>query len=274
MIIFIRRYWCATHVLQTQYTIQIIRCNDSSCCTPWRSNYDRVFPHRFLPPPVPFHRSSRGVKMADIESSSATTNPISPFYGNLFQRIQFHGIVRNHTKNDLLPFDAYCPSLQTKLSSRLCSTCKQYISTSIRLRNHYKIHQHVSNIDYDNIKEENILDDQDLNDPYDISMMSLNSTQTGVYLFTDIMEWLKSDFEDDVIVNVKTKSTATMASEMIRQDRKMATTTTTNIDQTSTQDSLLNGLEYLAMVDDGTSSLGNAQSQETWDDIEELINTI
>ncbi|CAF1564363.1 unnamed protein product, partial [Adineta steineri] len=62
----IDEYWCATHVLQTQYTIQIIRCNNPSCCTPWRSNYIQVFPHRFLPPPVPFNRSSRGVKMVKL----------------------------------------------------------------------------------------------------------------------------------------------------------------------------------------------------------------
>jgi hypothetical protein len=214
--------------------------------------------------------------MADIESSRATINPISPFYGNLFQRIQFHGIVLNHTKNDLLPFDAYCPSLQTKLSSRVCSICKQYIPTSIRLRNHSKIHQqYASFIDYDNNKEENILDDQDLNDPYDMSIIPMHSTQNGVYLFTNIMEWLKSEFEDDVIVNVKPKSTAATAAAMIREDRQMAaTTTTTTIDETFTQDSLLDALLHLAMIDDGTSSIGNSQSQETWDDIEDLIETI
>ena len=267
------RYWCATHVLQTQYTIQIIRCNNPSCCSPWRSNYNRVFPHRFLPPPVPFHRSSRGVRMAEIDSSSAATNPISPFYGNLFQRIQFHGIVLNQTKDNLLPFDACCPSLQTKLSSRLCSICKQYIPISIRLRNHYRIHE--TEIDYDQNKEENILDDHDLHDPYEMSIVTLDSTQKGVYLFSDIKEWLKSDFEDDVIVDAKSKSSAT-----IRKDRQMATTandqtlpqgattTITAPDSQSDNGSLLNALEHLGMVDNGTVS------QQSWDDLEDLIETI
>jgi len=298
------RYWCAIHVIQTQYTIQIIRCNNSSCCTPWRSNYIQVFPHRFLPPPVPFHRSSRGVKMAEIESSSALTNPISPFYGNLFQRIQFHGIVINRTQNDLLPFDACCPSLQTKLSSRICSICKQYIPTSIRLRNHYKIHQQQCSsdlIDYDNNKEENIIDDTDLNDPYD---MSIKSIQKSVHLFTDITEWLKSDFEDDPIVDIKTKSTAAMASAMIRKDKQMeeattiqqeksmtiisnkqqeeiattTTTTTTEIaclnDTQKENGSILDALKHLAMIDDGIDSINNGRSQEIWDYIDDLIDTI
>ncbi len=68
----------------------------------WHSNYIQVFLNRFLLPPVPFKRSSRGIKMVEIESSSATINLISPFYGNLFQRIPSHGIVINRTHNDLL----------------------------------------------------------------------------------------------------------------------------------------------------------------------------
>jgi hypothetical protein len=255
--------------------------------------------------------------MADIESSSAIKNSISPFYGNLFQRIQFHGIVINRTKNDLLPFDAFCPSLQIKLSSRICSICKQYIPTSIRLRNHYKIHQQClsDSIDYNN-KEENIVDDNDLNDPYD---MSIKSTQKGVYLFTDIIEWLKSDFEDDPIVDIKTKSTAATASAMIRKDKQMEETSTIQqeesmtmnsneqqiiINQNSTQEeitiitnntqttttmneiiaclndnqtengSVLAALEHLAMIDDGVDSIGNAPSQQSWDDLDDLIDTI
>ena len=155
--------------------------------------------------------------MADIESSYANINSISPYYGNLFQRIQFHGIVLNHTKNDYLPYDAYCPSLQTKLLSRICSICKQYIPTSIRLHNHYKIHQ--ENNSYDNIyKNEFLLDDNDFNDPYDFER---NLTDKSVYLFTDIVEWLRSDFEDEPIVDCKTKSIAATASAMIRKERQM-----------------------------------------------------
>ena len=165
--------------------------------------------------------------MAEIESSSAANNPISPFYGNLFQRIQFHGIVINRTKNDLLPFDACCPSLQSQLPTRVCSICKQYLPSSLRLRQHYKIHQeqYASNfIDYNNNsnKEEGIVDDNDLHDPYDMTLASLHPTQNSVCLFTDMIEWLKSEFEDDPIVDTKVKSTAANASAMIRKDKQIA----------------------------------------------------
>ena len=86
------------HVLQTQYTVQIIRCNSVECCGPWRSNYIKVFPHRFLPAPVPFERTPFGVRMADRDCQRGQ------FYGSLFQRIQFHGVVIQHTEVILLSF--------------------------------------------------------------------------------------------------------------------------------------------------------------------------
>lgn len=88
----IDEYWCAMHVLQTQYTLQIIRCNSIECCGPWRSNYIEIFPHRFLPAPVPFERTPYGVRMADRDYQKGQ------FYGSLFQRIQFHGVVIQHTQ--------------------------------------------------------------------------------------------------------------------------------------------------------------------------------
>jgi hypothetical protein len=281
--------------------------------------------------------------MADIESSSATINPISPFYGNLFQRIQFHGIVINRTHNDLLPFDACCPSLQTKLPTRICSICKQYIPSSTRLRNHYKIHQqqYASNfLDYNNNKEEDFVDDNDLTDPYEMSMLQIRPTQNGVCLFTNMIEWLRSDFEDDPVVDVKAKSTAATANAMIRKDKQMAaaaaaqampppppppppaTTTTTTatveddtpvairtrsktvtkeqvtMNNTDTQStttttttgtlasqsltdtqtenaSVLDAMEKLGMIDDdGSSIVTIPNSQQSWDDLDDLIEKI
>ena len=88
----IDEYWCAMHVLQTQYTLQIVRCNSVECCGAWRSNYIEVFPHRFLPSPVPFERTPYGVRMAEKDYQKGQ------FYGSLFQRIQFHGVVIEHTQ--------------------------------------------------------------------------------------------------------------------------------------------------------------------------------
>ncbi|CAF2861337.1 unnamed protein product [Rotaria sp. Silwood2] len=117
----IDEYWCATHVLQTQYTIQIVRCNSISCCGLRHSNYIQVFPHRFLSAPVAFERTPRGIAMAECDYQKGV------FYGSLIQRIQFHSVVMQHTQNDILPFDYYCSSVRKELKRHICSIRKQYI---------------------------------------------------------------------------------------------------------------------------------------------------
>ena len=44
--------WKRVHVQQSQYMLQIVKCNDQSCCK-LRTNYFTYFPERFLLPPVP-----------------------------------------------------------------------------------------------------------------------------------------------------------------------------------------------------------------------------
>jgi hypothetical protein len=193
------RYWCATHVLQTQYTIQIIRCNSISCCGPWRSNYIQVFPHRFLPAPVAFERTPRGIAMAERDYQKGV------FYGSLIQRIQFHGVVMQHTQNDILPFDHCCSSARKELKRRVCSICKQYIPSAYRMKNHYKIHQqqYASNcLDYDEDMYDNehrtAIEDEDaeiLSSQRPLPVVT-DPSANGVVIFSDMLDWLKSDFEE------------------------------------------------------------------------------
>ena len=234
--IFHLRYWCATHVFQTQYTIQIVRCTKPECCGPWRSNYIQVFPHRFLPPPVPFNRSSHGVRLAELELSFANTNSASPYYGTLFQRIQFHGIVLHRTKSPLLPFDFFCPSVQAKLHSRICSICKQYIPSATRLRNHYQVHQQryaLNCVDYKFNKDEEFIDEPDPIDTNEMPLSHINPFHNGVFLFQDMIEWLKSDFEDEPITESKPKSTVSIANAMIRKEKQLREAAAAAISDTS-----------------------------------------
>ncbi|UJR34218.1 hypothetical protein I4U23_021624 [Adineta vaga] len=182
----IDEYWCAMHVLQTQYTLQIVRCNSLECCGPWRSNYIEVFPHRFLPSPVPFERTPYGVRMAEKDYQKGQ------FYGSLFQRIQFHGVVIEHTQNEMLPFDFCCSSVKKELRKRTCRICNQYIPSAYRMKNHYKIHaEHYEDFDHDQ-------DDTLVND---IGIESLNENQPITtapppQFKTEMLDWLRSDFDE------------------------------------------------------------------------------
>ncbi|CAF0719285.1 unnamed protein product [Adineta ricciae] len=247
----IDEYWCATHVFQSQYSIQIIRCTKPECCGPWRSNYIQVFPHRFLPPPVPFDRSTAGVSLAELDSSNAATNLISPYYGTLFQRIQFHGIVMERTNNLFLPFDSYCPSVQTKLHSRVCSICKQYVPTAARLRNHYRVHQqkYTANcIDYKFYKDEELIDELDPIEPSTTLPCQINPSLHGVFLFSDMAEWLKSDFEAEPVVESKVKSSASLANAMVRKEKQLQEAAAAAIGLNPSQLGQLNTVESAATI--------------------------
>ncbi|CAF0723868.1 unnamed protein product [Adineta steineri] len=199
----IDEYWCATHVLQTQYTLQIIRCNNIECCGPWRSNYVRVFPHRFLPAPVPFERTIYGIRMADRDYQKGQ------FYGSLFQRIQFHGIVNQHTQNEMLPFDYCCASAKKELKKRTCQICNQYIPSAYRMKSHYKIHaQHYD--DYNHDQDDTL---PPLND-------SSSSTATPSALKTELLEWLRSDFDSESQPTQSASDRVTDSLEKLRVNEK------------------------------------------------------
>ena len=130
------------------------------------------------------------------------------------------------TQNQSVPFDAYCPSVQNKLHARLCSICKQYIPSLVRLRKHYRVHQQryasLNRVDGDPGKEEDVADDDDAIDATDLPSSQVRCGEPGVFVITDLIDWLKSDFEDDPVVETKTKSTAANAMAMIRKEKQAA----------------------------------------------------
>ena len=44
--------WKSKDVRESQYLLQIVKCKDSKCCSPFRSSYLKVAKDRFLPPPI------------------------------------------------------------------------------------------------------------------------------------------------------------------------------------------------------------------------------
>ena len=147
---------------------------------------------------MPFERTPRGIAMADRDYQKGI------FYGSLIQRIQFHGVVMQHTQSDILAFDYSCSSVRKELKRRICSICKQYIPSAYRMKSHYRIHQqqYASNcLEYDDLfEQQNGLG----NDEDDAEMMSSqrplpvvsDPSSNGVVIFSDMLDWLKSDFEE------------------------------------------------------------------------------
>ncbi|CAF1403975.1 unnamed protein product, partial [Rotaria magnacalcarata] len=127
--------WCDRHVLQSQYTLQIVRCDSQDCCGEWRSNFFQVFPQRFLPSPVPFVRGSSGLVIITNDSEQ------DQFYGSLFQRLQLNKLIHKQLNSSSIPFDYFCTSVKQSISKRTCEICNKYFPSMERRKNHCKIHK-------------------------------------------------------------------------------------------------------------------------------------
>ncbi len=55
--------WLRVHVRQSQYLLQIVKCDDLKCCSKWRTSYSKVILQRFLPAPFPFKVSPDGINL-------------------------------------------------------------------------------------------------------------------------------------------------------------------------------------------------------------------
>ena len=50
--------WKSKHVRKSKHFLQIVKCKDSKCCSPFRSSYLKVVKNRFLPPPISVTRTT------------------------------------------------------------------------------------------------------------------------------------------------------------------------------------------------------------------------
>ncbi|CAF1527501.1 unnamed protein product, partial [Rotaria sordida] len=109
---YINEQWCDRHVVQSQYTLQIVRYDSKTRCDEWRSKFPKIFPPYFLSPLVPFARNS-----SDLVSAANDSKP-RKFYGSLFQRLQLNRVVCEEIESDSIPFDCFCTTVQQSLSKQ------------------------------------------------------------------------------------------------------------------------------------------------------------
>ena len=115
------------HVLETQYFTIVLKCDDRTCCKPFKTNVASFFPNRRIPALIPFKFSKTGpvalqlnkevfkedIKFHDIFGRIVLENKIAP--NDLLVKYK-----------DNLPFDVFFPSLQDKVEKRTCEDCQKY----------------------------------------------------------------------------------------------------------------------------------------------------
>ena len=65
--------WLSQHVIQSRYSLQIIKCLNPTCCKPFTTNWLTIFPRRFLPAPAVYKFGSKG--LFPIEPSDYAKKP-------------------------------------------------------------------------------------------------------------------------------------------------------------------------------------------------------
>ena len=57
--------WVAIHVQQSRYCLQIVKCLNPDCCDPYETNWRRIIPKGFLPPPAIYSYGETGLEIVE-----------------------------------------------------------------------------------------------------------------------------------------------------------------------------------------------------------------
>ena len=140
--------WIANHVVQSKYSLQIVKCLDRTCCEEFKTNWNQVFASRFIPPPVPCKFGPKGLEVVEMSEykadlklevpkcrfASLRDRLIAKLSSNEAQKSQ-NGTKRPH------PFDAYCPSMMEKLDNCVCAKCGSCWPSAAAKTRHLKAHK-------------------------------------------------------------------------------------------------------------------------------------
>uniref|UniRef100_A0ABD2X5J3 C2H2-type domain-containing protein n=1 Tax=Trichogramma kaykai TaxID=54128 RepID=A0ABD2X5J3_9HYME len=126
--------WHKEHVRESQYFLQIVKCDDRNCCSDFKSNINIILKDHFLSPPLLLKRQKDGrLTLAD-----PTTDTKGTFFLSLFQRLSIQ-ISCDDPNFCELPYDYHCLSVRESLIDRTCSFCDTYFATMKNAVNHRKI---------------------------------------------------------------------------------------------------------------------------------------
>ena len=129
--------WKSKHVRESQYFLQIVKCKDSKCCSPFRSSYLKVVKDRFLPPPISVTRTTTsGLKWVkrDVDAHYLSLTQ------NLALKAQL-GVTALKNFPKCIPYDCSCPAAQNIMERRLCSKCGLYLASIKEVSLHEQMHK-------------------------------------------------------------------------------------------------------------------------------------
>jgi len=111
------------HVRESQYCLQLVRCNDHQCCTPF--SFRIYFRNDFYL--ILFQRST---------VVKALSRPMP-----LFLNLLLNSMAQKEKMWEFIisPYELYCPSVEPHLSKRCCSVCGIYHASTKSATNHKSV---------------------------------------------------------------------------------------------------------------------------------------
>ncbi len=139
--------WFSEHVRTSQYFLQIVKCNNLSCCTAPRSSYFSIVPSQFFPGPVPLYQTlESGLRATERSNFEKHSFPSLFLSLNLSREL----LTRSTRRFKSLPYDLYNPSVQSQLTERICKHCSLYFASKVMLNTHMRIHKNEKKAQVDN----------------------------------------------------------------------------------------------------------------------------
>ena len=117
--------WHAKHVRESQYLLQIVKCNDGSCCNPRRSSLFRFSLDGFLPPPLPVIQGKNGLEYGE----SAENSKFVSLFTNLAINKSIYPPRAAVKFLKGIPYDFACLNVEKDLPRRVCASCGLYFAT-------------------------------------------------------------------------------------------------------------------------------------------------
>lgn len=101
--------WVVEHCQQFRYCLQIVKCQDPSCCLSFETNWFTVIPDRFTPLPSIYEHTNNG--SAPVELSFQNLSCPTTF-APLTHCLLVKAIPEEGFYYDVVPFELYCRSMK------------------------------------------------------------------------------------------------------------------------------------------------------------------
>ncbi|KAK9874058.1 hypothetical protein WA026_002413 [Henosepilachna vigintioctopunctata] len=200
--------WYANHVRESQYLLQIVKCEVVSCCGVQRSSLRRLLREEFLPPPVLIKQMSNGYVTTEKDDIEGKFAP-------LLLQLSLKLSSSSHLKQ--VPYDSYCPSVEGYLCKRSCGFCGLYFASYKATNQHKQLHKKQHEVPIAKIRPQRIaarrareilcldvnddaiwLDEKDVDTTNVPDVIKLNENEvTAMPVINNLKEWVQSPWTED-----------------------------------------------------------------------------